>query len=341
MKKTRKTINLGLQGGGAHGAFTWGVLDYLLEDGRLDIEGLSSTSAGTMNAAILAQGLLNNDRDEARQALYDFWEEISKVNSLMSFKHWFGDSWFSLEQFSLDHSPFYFWFEIITHLMSPYQFNPFNLNPMRTILENSIDFEALRKRSTVKLFVCATNVETGKVRIFTNPELTVDTLLASGCLPFLFQSVKIKDQYYWDGGYIGNPAIYPLIYNCTCQDVVIVHINPIIRPGSLYHVGEILNRVNEVSFNSSLMREMRAIAFVTDLIDSKQTEGLDLKRMHMHSIRSDDEMTKHDVSTKLNADWNFLVYLRDRGRLIAKKWCQDNFSKIGKESSVDIRKEFL
>lgn len=341
MKKTGKTINLGLQGGGSHGAFAWGVLDYLLEDGRLDIEGLSATSAGSVNAVVLAQGMLKNDKDEARQALHDFWLAISEYQQFSPLKTIPDIPGFPTDKFSLDGSPFYLWFELVSHILSPYQFNPYNINPLKDIMEQLIDFEAIRAQSQLKLFLCATNVETCKVKIFSKSEVCVDAVLASACLPLLFQAVEINGEHYWDGGYIGNPAIFPLIYQCDSPDVVIIHINPIIRKGVPKTSAEILNRINEISFNSSLMREMRAIAFVSSLIDSNSAESKGLKKMFMHSIRSDEEMSAHDVSSKMNAEWPFLIYLRDKGRLTAKKWLKSHFDKIGKESSIDINEEFL
>ena len=338
-----KTINLALQGGGSHGAFAWGVIDYLLEDGRLDVEGISTTSAGAMNAVVLAQGLLNGDKEEARAALTNFWKTVSdtagKLNPLSKLPSfpWFGNN----KPFSLEQSPFHQMADFMTRVFSPYQLNPFNINPLKDILEKTIDFEAIRKHSPIKLNICATNVETCKVRIFETKEITADTILASACLPFMFQSVEIEGEYFWDGGYIGNPAIYPLIYNCDSQDVVIVHINPIVRKGVPTSASEILNRLNEVSFNSSLMREMRAIAFVGKLIEDKKVKAGDMKEMHIHSIRSDEEMSHHSASSKMNTDWEFLTHLRDEGRAVARLWLDENYAKIGKESSVDIRKEFL
>lgn len=340
--KSGKTINLALQGGGSHGAFAWGILDYLLEDGRLDFEGISATSAGAMNASILAQGLINGDKDEARQALADFWKTVSDAGKLSPYKALPSLPWFKKHQsYSLDHSPMFQIADLMTRIFSPYQLNPFDFNPLKDILEKTLDFEKLRKHSPIKLHLCATNVETCKVRIFENEEITVDTILASACLPFMFKAVEIDGEYYWDGGYMGNPAIYPLIYNCGSHDVVIVHINPIVRKGVPTSAPEILNRLNEVSFNSSLMREMRAIAFVEKLIDDGKVKDGDMKRMHIHSIRSDEAMSFHDASSKLNTNWKFLLHLRDEGRNTAEEWLDKNYAKIGKESSVDIRKEFL
>lgn len=338
-----KAINLALQGGGSHGAFAWGVIDYLLEDGRLKFEGISATSAGAMNAVVLAQGLLNGDKEEARAALTNFWKTVSdtsaKLNPLSKLPSfpWLGKH----KSFSLEQSPFHHMADFMTRVFSPYQLNPFNINPLKDILVKTIDFEAIRKHSPIKLNICATNVETCKVRIFETKEITADAILASACLPFMFQSVEIDGEYFWDGGYIGNPAIYPLIYNCDSQDVVIVHINPIVRKGVPTSASEILNRLNEVSFNSSLMREMRAIAFVGKLIEDKKVKAGDMKEMHIHSIRSDEEMSHHSASSKMNTDWSFLTHLRDEGRAVAKLWLDENYAKIGKESSVDIRKEFL
>ncbi|PJD94516.1 MAG: alpha/beta hydrolase [Legionella sp.] len=340
MKKAQ-LINLGLQGGGAHGAFGWGVLDYLLEDGRLTIEGISATSAGAMNAIAIAQGMLNNDRDDARQALYDFWLAVSKCQLLTSFKHKFEIPGMSKDQHTLETSPAYVWFNMMTHLLSPYQYNPLNINPLRDILEHQIDFERIKENPPFKLFLCATNVETCKIKIFSGSDVSVNAVLASACLPSQFQAVEIDGEYFWDGGFMGNPAIFPLIYHCDSRDVIVVHINPIVRQGPPQTISEIINRINEVSFNSSLMREMRAIAFISSLQDDKQSGDLHLKRMLMHSIRADEEMSSYDISSKMNADWNFLTHLRDKGRHTAQKWLEKNYKKIGKKSSFDINKEFL
>ena len=337
-----KNINLALQGGGSHGAFSWGAIDYLLEDGRIAIEGISATSAGAMNAAALAQGMLRGDHDEARASLEQFWKSISDLGKRLSpFRNMPGMEMFSGKKFSLDDSPMFQLSDFMTRMFSPYQLNPFNLNPLKAVLEEMVDFEAIRKHSKMKLNICATNVETCKLRIFETKELTADAVLASACLPFMFQSVEIDGEYYWDGGYIGNPAIFPLIYQCQSQDVVIVHINPIVRKGVPTSASDILNRLNEVSFNSSLMREMRAISFVAKLIEEGKVKEGDMKNMHIHSIRADDTMAQHGVSSKMNTDWDFLTHLRDEGRAVAKAWLAENFNKIGKQSSVDIRKEFM
>ncbi len=243
---------------------------------------------------------------------------------------------------SLDNSPAFLVMNMLTRLLSPSQLNPMNYNPLREVLSQVVDFEALRAHCCpVKLYLSATNVRTGKVKVFGNDEITADAVLASGCLPFLFQAVEIGGEAYWDGGYMGNPAIYPLIYHCESKDVVIVHINPMERNELPRSASEILNRINEISFNSSLMREMRAINFVTDLIDGDMVKANALKKMHIHSVSAEEEMSRLSVASKLNADWGFLCELRDTGRSTAEAWLTRNFDRLGNESTIDIRATFL
>ncbi|MBB1636131.1 patatin-like phospholipase family protein [Cupriavidus sp. UME77] len=339
-KGEQKAVALALQGGGMHGAFTWGVLDRLLEDGRLGIEGVSATSAGAMNAAVLAYGLLQGGRDGARQALHDFWLAIAQSAQRYSPLRWV--PWIKgTHTLGLDHSPLYAMADIVLRLLSPYQFNPNNMNPLRDVLAKQVDFEALRQRCPIHLYLCATNIETGRIRIFSGHDLCIDAVLASACVPTLFQAVAIDGQHYWDGGYVGNPAIFPLIYHCNTHDVVIVHINPIVRRGVPTTAADILNRVSEVSFNSSLIREMRAIAFVTSLIQQGKVDRSEMKEMMIHSIRSDETMAALGVSSKYNADWAFLCSLRDKGRTEAGTWLEAHYDHIGQRSTVDIRGEFL
>ena len=336
---SNKPINLALQGGGAHGAFAWGALDKLLDDGKVDIEAISATSAGAMNAVVLADALTDGDRNHARERLTAFWRAIAdagtKYSPVKPLRDWTG------RELPIEQSPFYWMFDTMLRVFSPYQLNPFNFNPLREVLEQQVDFEKLRKTQGINVHLCATNVETGKVRIFNRTELTVDAVLASACLPFLFQTIEIDGAHYWDGGYIGNPAIFPLIYGSQSRDVVIIHINPIVRPGVPKTAPEILNRINEISFNSSLMREMRAIAFVTRLIESRKVETSKMKQMLIHSIRDDEMMTAHSVASKLSPDWQFLCGLRDSGGAVTERWLRTNFEAIGKRSSVDLEAEFL
>ncbi|WP_119391950.1 patatin-like phospholipase family protein [Taklimakanibacter lacteus] len=335
-----KTLNLALQGGGAHGAFTWGVLDRLLEEPRLDFEGIVATSAGAMNAAVMTYGLIEGGRDGAQKALANFWRRVSHAAAFSPIQPTPLDRLTGNR--SLENSPPYIFFDLVTRLMSPYQFNPLNINPLRRVLEQSMDFEALRSaRCKFKLNICATNVRTGKVKVFSNDDITCDAVMASACLPFLFRAVEIGEDAYWDGGYMGNPAIFPLIYGCESPDVLIVHINPMARPELPRTATEIMNRINEISFNSSLMREMRAIDFVTQLIDQGTVCGMTLKRMLIHAISADDIMLDLGVASKLNADWEFLTELRDAGRMRAESWLTSNYDHIGKQSTVDIHNTYL
>ena len=335
----RKSINLALQGGGAHGAFAWGAIDALLADGRIDIEAVSATSAGAMNAVVLADALTEGDHDHARERLTAFWRAIAAAgaayNPVRPLKDWTGRA------LPVEQSPFYWMFDTMIRVFSPYQLNPFNFNPLRNVLDKHVDFDRLRRTKGVHVHLCATNVETGKVRIFNRPELSTDAVLASACLPFLFQTIEIDGSHYWDGGYIGNPAIFPLIYESRSCDVVIVHINPINRPGVPKTAPEILNRINEISFNSSLMREMRAIAFVTRLIAQHKLEASEMKQMLIHSIRDDEVMTAHSIASKLNPDWQFLCGLRDSGKSTTTRWLRTHFADIGRRSTVDLEAEFL
>lgn len=334
-----KTINLALQGGGAHGAFAWGVLDRLLEDERIGFEGLSATSAGAMNAVTLAYGMTLGGREGARKALMQFWRRVAHAGMISPLQPTFFER--LQHNHSLESSPAFVMFDLVSRLYSPYQFNPLNYNPLRQVLEQTVDFEMLRKQSAVKLFLSATNVRTGKVKVFGNDEVTADAVLASACLPFMFQAVSINGESYWDGGYMGNPAIFPLIYKCESRDIVILHINPIERMETPTTARDILNRINEISFNSSLMREMRAIAFVTKMIDDGIIEEGRMKRMLIHAIEAQDFMRELGVSSKLNADWEFLTHLRDVGRERAERWLETNFDALNQRTSVDLRAAYL
>ncbi len=333
-----KTIALALQGGGAHGAFTWGVLDRLLEDERINFEGVSATSAGAMNATVMAYGLAVGGRAGAREALAGFWKRISEAAAQGPLQ----PSWVDklMGNHSLEMSPAFVMFDLLTRLLSPYQFNPQNYNPLRKVLEASVDFSRL-KDSPMKIYLSATNVRTGKIKVFETHEIGPDAVLASGCLPFMFQAVEIDGEHYWDGGYMGNPAIFPLIYGCESTDVLIVHINPLERPELPRTATEILNRINEISFNSSLMREMRAISFVSKMIDQGVIKEDTLKRMKIHGILDDAVMTSLGVASKLNADWDFLSMLRDAGRKRAVAWMDQNLEQIGVDSTVDIAATYL
>ena len=335
-----KSINLALQGGGAHGAFTWGVLDRLLEDGRIRFDGISATSAGAMNATALAAGMAAGGHEGAKKALAGLWHRISHVASMSPLQPTFLER--LLGNHSMAQSAGFVFFELMTRLFSPYEFNPLNRNPLRKALLDSIDFDALRPTTCpIKLYLAATNVRTGKIKVFDNSEIGVDAVLASACLPFLFQAVEIDGEAYWDGGYAGNPPIFPLIYNCSSSDVVIVQLSPMRREELPHSSMAILNRVNEISFNSSLLREMRAIRFVTRLIDDGTVVDGSLRRMRIHTITADDVIAKLSVASKLDAGWEFLTSLRDTGRERSERWLDEHFDRIGVESTVDLQALYM
>lgn len=341
MAKNTKMLNLALQGGGSHGALAWGILDKFLEDGRVTFDAISATSAGAMNAVVLADGLASGGNDGAREALSQFWKMVSQAGELYSpLKLNLAEQLLGI---NLENSTAYFFFNLMSKLLSPYQFNPMNFNPLRDILEKLVDFDRIRCCQNIKVFVSATNVRTGKIRVFDNKQLSLDSVMASACLPFMFQAVEIDNDYFWDGGYMGNPAIFPLIYNSICRDVLIVHINPIFRYDIPETAADILNRVNEISFNSSLMREMRAIAFVTNLIDSgwiKDEYVKNLSKIYIHAVRADSSMQSYSVASKMDPSWSFLESLYHEGREKAEEWLKLNFRHIGKKGSININ-EYL
>jgi NTE family protein len=331
-----KVINLALQGGGSHGAFTWGVLDRLLEDERLAFEGITATSAGAVNAVVLADGFAVGGREEARKALRRFWQKTSEQSSRSVFK----PSWFDKvsPEFGLDHSPGYVFMETLAYFASPYQSNPFNFNPLRDLLQETVDFERVRRQRAIKLFLSATDVETAKVKIFPGEDLHVDHVLASTCLPLMMHAVEVDGRYYWDGGFAGNPAIFPLIYGCEARDIVMVHITPAERPGVPRTSVTIMNRMQEISFNTSLIREMRSVAFVTKLIDDGKAEG---RRMFMHLIEAEDLIRELSASSRLNGDWDFLQHLHKLGRERAEQWLTANFDDLGVKSTVDLQAKYF
>lgn len=335
----RKKISLALQGGGAHGAFSWGVIDRLLEDGRLEIEAFVGTSAGALNATIAAYGMEIGGGEKARELLKRFWD----LNISIGERGIFQSTWIDklASRGNMDYSPLWWFFDMMTRICSPYQWNPANINPFRDIIVDTVDFERLRNSKNVKLFVCATNVLNGRLRVFETHEICPDAVLASACLPFLYRAVEVDGNYYWDGGYMGNPPIFPLIYGTHCPDVLIIQINPVNIPDVPTSATGILDRINTLSFNSSLMREMRAIHFVTKLIEEENLDQDKYKRTYIHTIDAELEFSKLSVSSKLNLDKDFIYYLFDLGREKAADFMGHHFDKIGKESSTDIKSKFF
>ncbi|MBV8938434.1 MAG: patatin-like phospholipase family protein [Alphaproteobacteria bacterium] len=334
-----KSINLALQGGGSHGAYTWGVLDRLLEDERLTIEGVSGTSAGAMNAAVMVNGFARGGRDGARDALAGFWRAISEVGIFSPFYKSPVER--MLTGWNLDSSPAYHYFDVLSRMLSPYDLNPLNLNPLRYVLDEFLDLNTLQACSMIKIFITATHVASGQARVFKCHEITTEVLLASACIPFLFQAVEVDGEYYWDGGYMGNPALWPLIYNCRSEDIALVQVNPIYRAQLPKTATEIINRLNEITFNSSLIAEMRAIDFVKRLIDEGRLDRERYKDIRMHLLYSPDELKDLNASSKMNAGWDFFQHLFQLGRAMADTWLAAHFDDIGVRTTVDIRKNFL
>ncbi len=325
-------IDLALQGGGAHGAFTWGVLDRLLEEPPLEIEGISGTSAGAMNAALLAHGHAAGGAKGAREALENFWRRAAEAARFSPFRRTPLDM--MLGRWTMDTSPIFLAFDIAARLFSPYDLNPRGANPLRDILAECVDFAHLAQ-SPIRLFVTATNVRTGRGRVFRNAELTPEVLLASSCLPTLFQAIEIDGEPYWDGGYVGNPTITPLVRECASSDTVLVQVNPIERPGTPRSAREILDRLNEVSFNSPLMKELRLIAVLRQVADAGDCEGARWAGMRIHRIASS-MMTELGYSSKLNAEWEFFCMLRDEGRRCAREFLEQHVQDLGRRSTLDL-----
>jgi NTE family protein len=336
-KRNKQSINLALQGGGAHGAFTWGVLDALLEDGRLNFEGVSGTSAGAMNAAVLAHGLMSGGRDGARAALEQFWtavagslpfevavpsadgQNVSLVPALKLMLQW-------------------------SHYFSPHQLNPFDLNPLKDILLAQVDFERLRTHSPVKLFIAATHANSGKVRLFRSPEISADAILASACLPMMSRPVEIDGEPYWDGGYAANPAVFPLFYECKTSDILLVLLTPLKHKATPHSAQEIKDRVLELAFNSTFLREMRMFAHAREYASESffPVGRLErrLVRLNFHVIDAQEQMYEFKTETKLAANMGFFELLRNLGRERAKTWLQAHHGEIGKRSTVDIGELF-
>jgi NTE family protein len=325
-------VDLALQGGGSHGAFTWGVLDRLLEEPWLRIDGISGTSAGAMNAVVLTSGYETGGPEGARAALEEFWKRVSHSARFNPIRRSPLD--ILLGRWTLDTSPFFVAFDMAARLFSPYNLNPQGVNPLREILADCVDFGRVAK-SPIRLFVTATNVRTGRGRVFRNGELTTDTLLASACLPTLFQAIEIDGEAYWDGGYSGNPTITPLVRECTSKDTLLVAVNPIERQGTPRSAREILDRLNEVSFNATLLKELRMIALLRQVADAGTGEGAQWAGMRIHLIFSKtiDEL---GASSKFNAEWDFLSMLRDEGRRCAESFLKTQGENVGKRSTLDL-----
>lgn len=342
-KASKKIVNLALQGGGAHGAFTWGVLDKFLEDERIHVDSISGTSAGAMNAVVCASGIMRNGNEGARESLALFWHKISQLgNGLKLVYHSpiqrFFNAWNS--DFNLSYAIL----EGMTRLFSPYMLNPYGFNPLKEVLEEVVDFDLMQRCDKINVFVGTTHVKTGRPHVFHNKTISADVILASACLPYLFPAVKINDSYYWDGGYTGNPPVFPLISRSKSRDVIVVHINPMVRDELPITPQQIFNRIQEISFNSSLMREFRAIDFVIRLLKEgmlKEEHQSKFRHLLIHSISADQPLKNLGQSSKYSTDWKFLTYLRDLGRSEAAQFLEKHFDKLGVEATVDLRTQYI
>jgi NTE family protein len=332
MPSGRLCVAVALQGGGSHGAFTWGVLDRLLLEADLEIVGISGTSAGAMNAAILADGLRRGGRSEARAALASYWERVGDLPGYASFDALPVPG--APHCWHLDNNLIFLWTDLLARVWSPYQTNPWNHNPLRALLER-IDFEALRRdQNAPRVFIGTTNVRSGMRRVFDNSELSVDVLLASACLPLAYQAVEIGGEHYWDGGYTGNPPLAPLYLRTTATDVVVIGINPLLRADVPRTAREIISRIDEISFNSAFISELAAIAFIEHFYEPAAAKDR-VARMFMHMI-NDKELDALGASSKMNNGRAFLEHLRSVGWSAAERWLEANLRFVGERSTVDL-----
>lgn len=327
-------LNLALQGGGSHGAFTWGVLDALLEDGGFGFPGVSGTSAGAMNAAALVNGFASaalefpDDAERrhtegcarARESLKALWDGVGTMGSLM---------W----GVPAAHQAL---MGMMTQWLSPYQTNPLGINPLRRLLEREVDFDLLSAPGAPKVFVCATNVRTGRGEIFSGRRLSADAVMASACLPLLFKAVEIDGEHYWDGGFSGNPALHPLIYKTECADLLLVQINPIEHPTVPDNAGEIMERMNEVTFNASLLAEMRAIEFVRRLLAEGKLDERRYRSVRMHRIDGGSLLAGYGASSKTRADLPFVRELFAIGRAEGQRWLAAHGDDVGLRPTINI-----
>ncbi len=338
-KLKKKKVAMAFQGGGSHGAFTWGVLDRLLEEEAIEVEAMCGTSAGAINAVTCAYGLHTGGPEKAKELLDKLWMKIAS-DGIMLFRPGLFDKAYA--NGDLYNSPGYVMFNAITQVLSPYNFNPLNYNPLKDILNELIDFEELHRYNRKKLYICATNVKTNRAKIFGNKEINVDAVLASTCLPLLFQAVEIDGEYYWDGGYMGNPPIFPLIENTKVHDIVLVKINSIHIQSVPTTARDIADRMNEISFNSSLIYEMRMIHYRNELIRKGIVKESDNNReIFIHTISGYEALSQLSYSSKMNTSREFLLGLKEKGRAIADKWLETDYNQVGLKSTFDPEDHFF
>ena len=337
----RKRINLALQGGGAHGAFTWGVLDHLLADRRLAFDGISGTSAGAINAVMVADGLARGGPEEARRRLAAFWRAASLGGDLPVAQRIAVERMFKASP--SDNSPMRIWMDAMARFVSPYDVNPLNINPLKDLIAKFVDFDAVRG-GELALYVAATNVFTGDLRVFAREEITADVVMASACLPFLFRAVEIDGVPYWDGGYSGNPVVFPHFRDGAAEDVLIVQINPVTRQQTPRSNREIMSRVNEITFNAPLLAELRALEAVDALIDagklSAGPSNVGARRLRLHRIVLPHVGGGLDTPrSKLKTDYESVQTLHKLGLRAARRFLDEHFDAVGERSTLDLRME--
>ena len=331
-KSTRAIpIDLALQGGGAHGAFTWGVLTRLVEDRSFEIVAISGTSAGAMNAVALAQGLAEGRPERVGELLGEFWQRVAEVAAFSPVQRGVIDR--MLGRWSMDFSFGYVAAQQWQSMLSPYQWNPLNINPLRKIVEQTFDFDIVNSEAAPKIFQSATNVRTGRRRIFRKGEISTLTTLASACLPSLYHAVELDGEHYWDGGYMGNPPLLPLLNESDGRDILLVQINPFVRDALPSNAAEIANRINEITFNASLIHELRTVGLLKQIIDDEGLERPAYVDGRLHAIPAAEAMLKLNVSSKMNPEPQFLRYLHDLGRAAAEHWLSEHAADVGLRSS--------
>jgi NTE family protein len=348
------TLDLALQGGGAHGAFTWGVLDRLLDEPHLSYGSISGASAGAMNAIVMADGLIAGGRASAQKALWSFWKRVSRAAHNYTpagspFHSLFlpgGDGSRSPRMLVPWEAPMAIWSamaESVARTFSPYQWNPLNINPLLNLLSDSVDFQRLNRTKDLKLFISATSVRTGALRIFRNPELSPRAIMASACLPQLFQAVEIDGEAYWDGGYLGNPALLPLVAESMPDDLLVIQLNPPVRSERPRSMPEIVGRLNEITFNASLMKELRGIALLKQALEEEPAEHdfrhpifNQLRHVRLHRIAAEETAFRLGGSSKLDPEWAFLIRLHGHGTRAADAWLRRHGADLGKRSTLDL-----
>ncbi|MFV2052785.1 patatin-like phospholipase family protein [Aliiroseovarius sp. YM-037] len=337
-----KRINLALQGGGAHGAFTWGVVDRILDEGDIEIAAISGTSAGALNGAAIKAGFVVGGRDAARENLNWLWDQMGATTGA-GYLDWVAGVAPSAAMLSnlIGHSPGYQFADAASRVFSPYALGPAYRNPIERIARR-FRYDKVCAAEGPRFFVCATNVRSGRIRVFTGEDINTKVLMASACLPTIFQAVEIPDpatgkkEAYWDGGYTGNPALFPLYDHALPDDIVVVNINPLYREDLPRSAPEIQNRINEIGFNTSLLAELRSIAFVKRLLAEGRLEPGQMKNVRVHMIADDDLMNDLSVATKMVPVPTLLAQLKEAGRAAADAFLSAHFDDLNNRDTLNL-----